>query len=606
MRVAISRGLPVVLGLLLASCGGSGYGGGGTSVAPTPTPTPAPTPTPTPTPAPTPTPTPAPTPSAYSLTKLVSDGSVVAQKTDTHLKNPWGIVFRTGAPVWVVNNGTQTSTLYDGTGVINSRVVTLPGGMRGNANPTGIVGNPSTTDFVVTKNTTSGAAAFIFDDEGGTILGWSPTVDAANAVIAYDDGNGGAVYKGLAVASDGTSNFLFATDFHNSKVDVFDAHYAKVTATGGFTDSTLPAGYAPFGIQAITSGTTTLIYVTYAQKVTGSDDNANGAGLGLVNVFDVHGTLQKHLIAVGGKLNAPWGVTVAPANFGTYSNNLLVGNFGDGVINAFDATTGAFVGALADSNGTAFANPGLWGIAFGNGAQNQPTTTLYFAAGIANEAAGLYGRIDLGATAPDTVAPTVALSAPAAASTAAGTVAVTATATDDKGVASVEFFVTVSGTATSLGKVTTAPYAVNWNSFGVANGPASLTAVALDAAGNKTTSAAVAVTVNNPPAATLTTLQTNIFTPKCAICHTGGGATLPGSMNLSVGATFASLVGVASIEMPALNRVKASDSVNSYVVHKITGVDIGTTGRMPLNGTPLTQTEIDQVKSWIEAGAQNN
>ena len=604
MRVAISRGLPVVLGLLLAACGGSGYGGGGSSVAPTPTPTP--TPTPAPTPAPTPTPTPAPTPSAYSLTKLVSDGSVTAQKTDPNLKNPWGIVFRTGAPVWLVNNGTQTSTLYDGTGNINPRVVALPAGLRGAANPTGIVGNPSTTDFAVTKGATSGAAAFIFDGEGGTILGWSPTVDAANAVIAYDDGNGGAVYKGLAVASDGTSNFLFATDFHNSKVDVFDAHFAKVTATGGFTDSTLPAGYAPFGIQAITSGTTTLIYVTYAQKVTGSDDNANGAGLGLVDVFDVHGTFQKHLIVVGGKLNAPWGVTVAPANFGTYSNNLLIGNFGDGVINAYDVTTGAFVGALADSNGTAFANPGLWGIAFGNGAQNQPTTTLYFAAGIANEVDGLYGRIDLGATAPDTVAPTVALTAPAAAATVAGAVAVTATATDDKGVASVEFFATpTGGTATSLGKVTAAPYTVNWTPTGIANGTAvNLTAAALDAAGNKTTSAAVSVTVNIPPAPTLTALQTSVFS-KCVGCHTGVGGALPGSMNLTPGNTFASLVGVASIEMPALNRVKAGDSANSYVVNKLLGTGISGQ-RMPLGGPFLDQATIDQVKAWIDAGALNN
>src|SRR5262249_27516092 len=150
--------------------------------------------------------------------------------------------------------------------------------------------------------------------------------------------------------------------------------FTKVTASGGFTDSTLPAGYAPFGIQAITTNGSTLLYVTYARKLEGSEDNANGAGLGLVDVFDVQGTLQKHLIVSGGKLNAPWGLALAPANFGTYSNDLLVGNFGDGVINAFDPGTGAFVGTLADANGQPFANPGLWGIAFGNGARNQPTT----------------------------------------------------------------------------------------------------------------------------------------------------------------------------------------------------------------------------------------
>jgi hypothetical protein len=378
-----------------------------------------------------------------------------------------------------------------------------------------------------------------------------------------------------------------------------------VTTTGGFTDPTLPSGYAPFGIQAITANGTTRIYVTYAQTLPTSDDNANGAGLGLVNVFDVHGALQTHLIAAGGKLNAPWGVAVAPANFGTYSNNLLVGNFGDGVINAFDASTGAYVGTLADSNGTAFANPGLWGIGFGNGAQNQPATTLYFAAGIANEAAGVYGRIDLGATAPDTVAPTVTLSAPAA-STVAGTVAVTADASDDKGVASVEFRV---GT-TSLGKVTAAPFTVNWNTTGTANGAASLTAIALDAAGNTTTSAAVSVTVSNPPppaAATLTTLQANIFGPKCSFCHTGVGPILPGSMNLtSAAATFTSLVGVNSEEQPTLKRVNPGDSANSWVIHKLEGTNLGTTSRMPFGGPFLDQATIDQVKGWIDAGALNN
>jgi uncharacterized protein (TIGR03118 family) len=531
---------------------------------------------------------------------------VTAQKTDPNLKNPWGIVFAPNAPVWVVNNGTQTSTLYDGTGVIRPIVVALPGGIRGAADPTGIVNNTSTTDFVITKGTTSGPARFIFDGEGGTIIGWSPTVDAANGIIAYDDGNGGAVYKGLAIASDGTNNFLFATDFHNNKVDVFDKAFTKVTTTGGFTDSTLPAGYAPFGIQTLTVNGETRIFVTYAQKLPTSDDNANGAGLGLVNVFDVHGTLLTHLIAAGGKLNAPWGLAIAPANFGTYSNNLLVGNFGDGVINAFDVSTGAFVGALADSNGTAFANPGLWGIAFGNGVQNQPTTTLYFAAGIANEADGLYGRIDLGATKPDTVAPTVTLTAPAAASTVTGTVAITADATDDAGVASVEFR---AGT-TSLGKVTAPPFTFNCNTTGVPNGAVSLTAIALDAANNQTTSAAVSVTVDNPPApaaATLTELQTNIFGPRCSVCHNGIGTALPGSMNLtSAASTFAALVNVDSGEQPALKRVKPNDSANSWVIHKLEGTDLNGTARMPFGGPFLDQPTIDQVKGWIDAGAQNN
>jgi uncharacterized protein (TIGR03118 family) len=540
------------------------------------------------------------------LTNLVSDGSVTAHKTDPNLKNPWGIVFAPNAPVWLVNNGTQTSTLYDGTGLIRPLVVNLPGGINGAADPTGIVANASTTDFVITKSTTSGPARFIFDGEGGTIIGWNPTVDATNGIIAYDDGNGGAVYKGLAIASDGTNNFLFATDFHNKKVDVFDKTFTKVTTTGGFADSLLPTGYAPFGIQAVTVNGASRIVVTYAQKLPTSDDNANGAGLGVVNVFDVHGTLISRLVQAGGKLNAPWGIAVAPANFGTFSNNLLIGNFGDGVINAFDWSSGTYTGTLSDSSGTPLANPGLWGIGFGNGAQNQPASTLFFTAGIANEAAGLYGRIDVGATAPDTIAPAVTLTAPTAASTVQGTVAVTADASDDKGVASVEFF----AGATSLGKVTTAPYTVNWNTTTATNGAVSLTAVALDAANNKTTSAAVSVTVNNPPApaaSKLSDLQTTIFTPRCSSCHTGVGGALPGSMNLtSAASTFAALVNVDSSEQPTLKRVKPSDSANSYIIHKLEGTNLGGTSRMPLGGPFLDQATIDTVKSWIDAGAQNN
>jgi uncharacterized protein (TIGR03118 family) len=542
------------------------------------------------------------------LSNLVSNGAMTAATTDTNLINPWGIVFAPNAPVWVANNGTPTSTLYDGTGRKQALVVTIPSGANGDPGATGIVVNPSTTDFTISNGTVTAPARFIFDGEGGTITGWAPSVNATNAIIAYDDAAGGAVYKGLAVATDsGGANHLYATDFKNNKVDVFDKSYQKVTVTGGFTDSQLPSGYAPFGIQALTVGGATRIFVSYAQQVTGSTNNANGAGLGLVNVFDTQGTLVTRLVPVGGKLNAPWGMAIAPANFGTLSDTLLVGNFGDGTINAYNATSGAFVATLSDSNGTPIATPGLWGIAFGNGARNQPTTTLYFAAGVGGETGGLYGRIDLGATAPDIVAPTVALSAPAADSTVSGSTAVTATATDNVGVASVEF---LAGT-TSLGKVTAAPFTINWDTTTANNGAASLTAVALDAAGNSTTSAAVAVTVSNtappaPTAATLTQLQTKYFGPICSACHNGVGGGLPGVMNLSSAASsFAALVNVASIERPALMRVQPGNSTNSYIIHKLKGVDI-TGSQMPLGGTPFTADQIAEVEGWINAGAANN
>lgn len=367
---------------LLGGCGGSG-GSGSNGYG-------------TPPPAPNPPPPPPPTASSYSMSKLVSDGSVAAASTDPRLVNPWGIVIAPGAPVWVADNGSQTSTVYDGTGALQATVVGIPAGLNGAADPTGIVFNGS-ADFVVAKGAASGPAKFIFDGEGGTITAWSPQVDAQNAVVMYDDGAGGAVYKGLALAADaGGVNHLYATDFHNGKVDVFDGSFTKVSVTGGFVDSSLPAGYAPFGIQALIVQNQTLIYVTYAkQQPPDNHDEADGPGLGLVDVYGTDGSLKTHLIPVGGKLNGPWGIALAPANFGSLSNKLLIGNFGDGIINGFDPMTGAFVGSINDSMNQPIAVPGLWGIAFGNGVANQPTTTLYFAAGIADEADGLYGRIDV-------------------------------------------------------------------------------------------------------------------------------------------------------------------------------------------------------------------
>jgi hypothetical protein len=331
-----------------------------------------------------------------------------------------------------------------------------------------------------------------------------------------------------------------------------------------------------------------------------------GEGLGLVNTFDTSGNLIANLIPQGGELNAPWGIALAPDDFGTLSNALLIANFGDGLINGFDAATGEFIGSLKDASGAEIQNDGLWGIAFGNGARNQPATTLYFTAGIANQAAGLYGRIDLGESAPDIVAPTVTLTAPAAGELS-GTLAVSADATDNVGVTQVQF---LAGT-TEIGVDTTAPFTIDWNTTTIANGNVNLTAQARDAFGNVTTSAAVAVTVNNttppppppPPTVTLADLQTNVFGPRCSGCHTGGGTALPGSMNLSSAQnTFAALVNVASIEVPALQRVKPGDPDNSFVIHKIEGTQ--TVGqRMPAGGPFLDQATIDQVRAWITAGA---
>jgi uncharacterized protein (TIGR03118 family) len=535
---------------------------------------------------------------AYSQTNLVSNGTVTAAVTDAQLINPWGLALSPTGPMWIANAGSQTSTLYDGTGIKQSLEVVIPPASGGPANPTGLVYNAS-ADFVVSNGTSSAAALFIFAGEGGALSGWTPTVNNLNAIIAYDDGAGGAVYKGLAIASNGSANFLYATDFHNNKVDVFDKNFAKVTTSGGFADATLPAGYAPFGIQALTIGTKTVIVVTYAQQDAAKHDNVNGAGLGLIDVFDTSGTLQTHLVAVGGALNAPWGIALAPAGFGGLSNMLLIGNFGDGVINAYDPATGAFAGSVNDGGGKPLANPGLWGLEFGNGADNQPAATLYFAAGIFAESGGLYGRIDVGAAAPDAVAPTVALSN--AAGTVSGIVALAATASDNVGVASVKFY---AGT-TLVGTATSAPFTVQWDTTLVANGVVSLTAVAADAAGNTTISSAVSVTVSNaaPAPTTLAQLQSSIFTPQCSSCHDGSGATLPGSMNLSSeSSSYAALVNVASTLEPSLKRVQPGDPANSYLVQSLEGTQ--TVGnRMPDGGPYLDQTTINTVQSWIQAGA---
>jgi len=340
---------------------------------------------------------------AFVPKNLVADTASGTVTVDPNLVNPWGIAFLPGAPVWVANNHSETSTLYDGAGVPQPAgtplIVHLPPASGGAAfHPTGIVGN-ATADFVVSAATKSGAAAFIFSGEGGMIAGWSSSVDATNAVVMYTD-VGGAVYKGLALASNGSGNFLYATDFHNNKVDVFDATFTHQTPSATrftFKDPALPAGYAPFGIQALDTGPggTAQIYVTYAkQSAPANDVNLSGAGLGIVDVYDANGTFVKTLVPAGGALNAPWGVALAPADFGTLSNALLVGNFGDGRINAYDAATGASLGAVTTAGGP-FAVPGLWGIAFGNDADSQPHNTLFFAAGTNAEANGSYGRIDL-------------------------------------------------------------------------------------------------------------------------------------------------------------------------------------------------------------------
>jgi uncharacterized protein (TIGR03118 family) len=356
--------------IALASCGG-----GGMSTSPSPSPTTS-------------------MGSGFVASHLVSNVNTASNpysssNVDPHLVNAWGIAFNPQGFVWVANNGTSTSTLYDGNGVPQSLVVAIPPGNAGSAAPTGIVFNGS-SDFQVSQAGVSGASAFLFVGEAGTVSGWSPGVNMTNAIKVVDGAAQGKVYKGVAIASVAGASRLYAADFHNGVVDMFDANFAPVVTAGAFHDPALPAGYAPFGIQAIGNQ----IFVAFAKQDATAHDAVIGAGLGALDVFDTSGSLVRQLVPVGGPLNAPWAIAQAPASFGPFGNALLVGNFGDGTINAFAATTGTSLGMLTAPGGAAIAIDGLWGLAFGNGINAQPTTTLFYAAGPADETNGVYGRID--------------------------------------------------------------------------------------------------------------------------------------------------------------------------------------------------------------------
>jgi uncharacterized protein (TIGR03118 family) len=335
---------------------------------------------------------------SYEQHNLVSDGNIAADHTDAHLVNAWGLAFGPTSPAWVADNNSGVSTLYDGLGnaqppaPLKQLVVAIPSPTddTGGGTPTGVVFNP-TNGFVVTKGKggPSGASIFIFATEDGVIAGWSPAADGTHAIRAVTSPD--TVYKGLAIAPNrsGEATFLYATDFHNGKIDVFDARFQPVTLPqGAFSDRTIPAGFAPFNIQNIQGN----LYVTYAKQNAARHDDVKGAGFGFVNVFDGDGNLI-HRVATRGRLNAPWGVALAPAGFGKFANQLLVGNFGDGAILAFDAHSHEFLGRLRKADGSLLQIDGLWALMFGNGAHDQPTSTLFFTAGPAEETQGLFGTI---------------------------------------------------------------------------------------------------------------------------------------------------------------------------------------------------------------------
>jgi uncharacterized protein (TIGR03118 family) len=326
---------------------------------------------------------------AYVQHNLVSDLPGVAEHQDANLVNPWGITKPPTGPFWISDNGTGVSTLYNGAGQPVPLVVTIPPPMGGTppAAPTGVVFN-STKQFQVGENA---PALFIFVTEDGTVSGWNPTVSLTSAVLKVDNSTSGAIYKGAALGQVEGHPMLYATNFHAGTVDVFDGSFTPTTVSGGFVDSDLPEGYAPFGIRHIGD----FLYVTYALQDEDKKDDVPGPGHGFVDVFSMEGRLEKRLISRG-ELNSPWGLAFAPGEFGKFSRALLVGNFGSGQIHGYNIQSGDLRGTLSRPDGEPVTILGLWGLDFGNGFVSD-SKTLYFTAGIPGpdniEDHGLFGSL---------------------------------------------------------------------------------------------------------------------------------------------------------------------------------------------------------------------
>jgi uncharacterized protein (TIGR03118 family) len=332
---------------------------------------------------------------SFHQTNLVSNIPGRAPLTDPNLKNPWGLSSSPSSPIWVSDNNAGVATLYNGAGQKVALTVNIPapGNVPGGT-PTGTVFN-GTGDFVVSGPGGSGPARFLFVTEDGTVLGWNPTADRNNAILMFDRstqtdsaGDVGAVYKGLTNGSVGTANYLYATNFRFGTVEIFDTNFTLQNWAGAFVDSSLPAGYAPFGIQNIGGQ----IYVTYAKQDEFKHDDVKGLGNGFVDVYTTSGVLVSRL-ASGGTLNSPWGLAQAPSTFGNFHDAILVGNFGDGLISGF-GTDGSFRGQLKSETNGPIQNDGLWGLRFGNGGSGGDVNSLFFSAGLNDEQDGLFGKID--------------------------------------------------------------------------------------------------------------------------------------------------------------------------------------------------------------------
>jgi uncharacterized protein (TIGR03118 family) len=318
---------------------------------------------------------------SYNQYNLVSNIPGLANNTDSNLQNPWGLSAGPTTPFWVSDNGAGLSTLYNGAGVPQALVVTIQGP------PTGTVFNGGSS---------FNGDRFLFATEDGKIEGWRGALGTTAEVLT--DNSTTAYYKGLAIGNSGGNDYLYAANFKSGKIDVIPSTGAPALA-GNFTDPSLPAGFAPFNIQNLNGK----LYVTYAMTAGGLDD-VPGPGNGVVDVFNLDGTFGARLVSNGAlsALNSPWGLTIAPPDFGAFSGDLLVGNFGDGTIHAYDKDTGAFQGTLDDKNGNPITVDGLWALKTGNGGPGFNANEVYFTAGLNDEADGLFGAL----AAPDAGAST--------------------------------------------------------------------------------------------------------------------------------------------------------------------------------------------------------
>ena len=339
----------------------------------------------------------------YAKVNLVSDTPGLAKTTDPNLVNPWGLSHSFTGPWWIADNNAGNAATYSGAGATVAPAVAIPSPTGGAGTPTGNVFNKVSSiapkAFAVTEGARTGPSTFMFATEDGTILGWNKNVDGAKAIITADrsaatdiQGDVGAIYKGLAFGFSNLRPYIYATNFRFGTVEMFDQNFHLVKS---FTDphltsmcSAVGQCYAPFGIQEIHGK----LYVTFALQRAGKHDDQAGVGKGFVDIFDTDGTLQKRLVAHG-NLNSPWGVALAPHDFGQFSRDLLVGNFGDGTINAYNPHSGAFKGTLTDRKGGAIQTDGLWGLAFGNDFGAGRANELFFSAGINDESHGLFGKI---------------------------------------------------------------------------------------------------------------------------------------------------------------------------------------------------------------------